>query len=889
MATTPEADPLGTARRRALAVATGRYRHDELPDLDSPAQDAEIARRILGNPAIGDFSPFTVLLNNDVHTLTNQVYDFFHTAETDEFLFAYFSCHGRRDSDGRLYLAAIDTEPGRLPPTAIAADDIRDWVDNCRARSVVVVLDCCHAGAFGGEPKQRSMRDRVVLLTAGATELAHEGSSGKAKATPSAFARAFFEGLETGLADRNLDGAISVREAFDYANGQLANSEIKQHPQMRANVVGDLVLCRTPPNPGRLSRDLESLVRNGFPAARLLAVEQLAQWLGSAEPAQARTAEATLVDLAADPDEHVAAAAGRVLNNQQPVLVSAGARPAGAEPDPNWYARAVFYEVRVRTFRDSNGDGVGDLPGLVKQLDYLRWLGVDCLLLTPIYDSPLHDDGYDISDFTSVHPDLGTVGDLVELLDQAHARGIRVVLDVVLNHTSTAHDWFQKSRTDPTGPYGDFYVWQDTDEGYTDASMLGEDQEDVRWTFDRARRQYYWHRFADHEPDLNFDNPAVQDAMIAALRSWLDLGVDGFRLLTAPYLFERDGTPCEGLGETHEYLAAVRREIDKNYRERVLIAWADRWPSDAVEYFGNDPANPECHVVLYSSLMPRVFLSIRQENHEAISAVLAESRGVPENCQWGIFLRNGDEMTLDLVDPDERRYLLREYAPLRRMHNSRGIRRRLAPLHNGKPDQLGFCIALLLSLPGAPILYYGDEIGMGENLSLPGTAAIRTPMQWSSDRAGGFSDAEYEELASPVVLDSIYGYQSINVESQLRQPTSLLRTVRQLIEIRRHSPALTTGSFRQLDSDNPAIWCYVRTSPTEEIVCVANFSGYPQATQLDLSRFAGRYPVEVTGGVRFPDVRADTPYQVTLSGNRFYWLRMVEHEKDQGGQSEIPD
>ncbi len=870
--------PLGPARRRGLAVATGRYRHDRLPDLSSPAQDAEAAKRILGNSAIGDFQSFDILLNNDLLTLVNRIYDFFHGAEKDDFLLLYVSCHGRRGSEGELYLATIDTDMDRLPPTAIPADNIRRWADESPAQSVVVVLDCCHAGAVVGELKQRNRRDRILLLSTAAHELAHEGRSTEAKALPSAFAGAFFEGIETGMADRNLDGAITVREAFDYAMAQLRRSGSGQTPQMRANVERDLVLCLTPPNPGRLTRDLESLVRNGLPSARLLAVDQVARWLDADQPARVRTAESTLIDLAADPDERVAAAAGRMLTQQRrvPVLAPTNTLATEADGDPNWFTGSVFYEVRVRTFKDSNGDGVGDLAGLTAKLDYVQWLGVDCLLLAPIYDSPLADDGYDISDFGAVHPDLGSTADLTALIEQAHTRGIRIVLDIVLNHTSVAHDWFEQSRSAPTGPYGDFYVWQDDDERYAEASVAGSESDRVRWTFDRQRKQYYWHRFADHEPDLNFDNPAVQEAMIAVLRSWLDLGVDGFRLLTAPYLFERDGTPCEGLDETHEYLAAIRREIDKNYRGRILIAWCDGWPSDAAEYFGRDAEHPECNVVLYTSLMPRVFLSMRQENHAALSSMLNQAKGIPANGQWGVYLRDADEMSLDLVADDERDYLLREYAPLQRMRTERGIRRRLAPLHNGKPDQLRQCIALLLSLPGAPIIYYGDEIGMGENLSLPGTGAIRTPMQWSSDRTGGFSEAEYEELAAPVVLDSVYGYQSVNVESQLRQPTSLLRTVRQLIEIRRHSPALTTGSFHQIDSVNPAIWAYVRSTGDEHILCVVNFSGYPQATELDLARFAEMSPVEITGGSRFPEVRSGVAYQLSLAGSGFYWLRMVD-------------
>src|SRR6266567_942973 len=814
-------DDLGSARRRGLAVVTGRYRHDELPDLDSPAQDAETAKRILGNPAIGNFVPFDTLLNNDVRTLVPLIYDFFLTADHDEFLFVYFSCHGRRDPDGRLYLATIDTEPGRLPPTALSADDIRSWMDACPAEKVVVVLDCCFAGACGGEPRQRSNRDRVILLTAGATENAHEGSSSPtARAEPSAFASAFFEGIELGLADTNLDGSITVREAFDYAVDKLRSSDRKQTPQMRAGVAGDLVLCRTPASAGRLTKDVDSLVHNGLPSARLLAVEQLGRLLTLGEAAKASTAEQTLVALCSDDDERVALAASRTLDRQHSTIPRRQLpSPAQPEPesDPLWFRSAVYYEVRVRTFFDSNGDGVGDLQGLRAKLEYLQWLGVNCLLLSPIYDSPLEDDGYDISDFDKVHPDLGTTADLTELVDAAHAMGIRIVMDLVLNHTSTAHEWFESSRSDPDGPYGDFYVWQDDDDRYTEASVIGTGAAQDRWSLDRKRKQYYWHRFAYHEPDLNFDNKAVQDAMIGILRTWLDLGIDGFRLLTAPYLFERDGTPSEGLDETHDYLTRLRTEIDKNYSDRILMALADRWPSDAAGYFGSHPERPECNVVLYTSLMPRVFLSMRQEDHRAVSTVLAQTAEIPAECQWGIFLRNGDEMSLDLVTPEERDYLKHEFAPLARMRNDRGIRRRLAPLHDGKPEQLGLCIALLLSLPGAPVLYYGDEIGMGENLSLPGSAAIRTPMQWSSDRSGGFSTADQEQLALPVVLGSTYGYQSTNVAAQLRNSTSLLRTTKRLIEIRRHSAALTTGSLAEVRSSNVAVWAYVRSYDTEQI------------------------------------------------------------------------
>jgi maltose alpha-D-glucosyltransferase/alpha-amylase len=415
--------------------------------------------------------------------------------------------------------------------------------------------------------------------------------------------------------------------------------------------------------------------------------------------------------------------------------------------DPDWYKRAVFYEVLIRGFQDANGDGTGDLPGLISKLDYLEWLGIDCLWLLPIYQSPLRDGGYDISDFMAVLPEYGHIGDFVALVDEAHKRGIRVIADLVMNHTSEQHPWFQASRSDPDGPYGDFYVWSDTDDKYSGARVIFVDTEASNWTFDPVRGQYYWHRFFSHQPDLNFENPRVQDAMIEVLRFWLDLGIDGFRLDAVPYLYEREGTNCENLKETHEYLKRIRIEIDKLYPDKVLLAEANQWPADVIEYFG-DPSmgGDECHMAFHFPLMPRIFMAVRREQRYPISEILAQTPQIPAGCQWGIFLRNHDELTLEMVTDDERDYMYAEYAKDPRMKANIGIRRRLAPLLDGDRNQLELFTALLLSLPGSPVLYYGDEIGMGDNIWLGDRDGVRTQLLWTPDRNGCFSQTDPKRL-----------------------------------------------------------------------------------------------------------------------------------------------
>ncbi|GAA3433318.1 maltose alpha-D-glucosyltransferase/alpha-amylase [Kutzneria kofuensis] len=498
--------------------------------------------------------------------------------------------------------------------------------------------------------------------------------------------------------------------------------------------------------------------------------------------------------------------------------------------EPEWFKNAVFYEVLVRAFNDSNRDGYGDLRGLAGRLDYLQWLGVDCLWLPPFYDSPLRDGGYDIRDFLAVLPEFGTVDDFVLLLDEAHERGIRIITDLVMNHTSDQHPWFQESRRDPDGPYGDFYVWADDDSGYPQARVIFVDTETSNWTFDPVRGQFFWHRFFSHQPDLNYDNPAVRDAMLDVMRFWLDLGIDGFRLDAVPYLFEREGTTGENLPESHAFLKTCRTVLDTEYPGRVLLAEANQWPTDVVEYFG-DPATggDECHMAFHFPLMPRIFMAVRRENRFPISEILARTPEIPSGCQWGIFLRNHDELTLEMVADDERDYLWTEYAKDPRMRANIGIRRRLAPLLDNDRNQLELFTSLLLSLPGSPILYYGDEIGMGDNIWLGDRDAVRTPMQWTPDRNAGFSHCDPGRLNLPVIMDSVYGYQATNVEAQMSTETSLLNRTRLLLQIRRRHPAFGSGTYAEIGVPNPTILCYVREhrdadGRIDRVLCVCNLS-----------------------------------------------------------------
>jgi maltose alpha-D-glucosyltransferase / alpha-amylase len=583
-----------------------------------------------------------------------------------------------------------------------------------------------------------------------------------------------------------------------------------------------------------------------------------------------------------------------------------GSRPLTAEPD--WYRRSVFYEVLTRGFFDSNDDGCGDLPGLQAKLDYLEWLGVDCLWLLPFYPSPMRDNGYDISDFLTVHPDLGTLDNLVTFLDSAHRRGIRVVADLVMNHTSDRHPWFIESRSSRLNPKSDWFVWNDDDQRWPEARVVFVDVETSNWTYDPVREQYYWHRFYSHQPDLNYENPEVVEAMFAVVAHWLDLGLDGFRLDAVPYLHQRDGTSGENLPETHTLLRRLRKEIDANYPDRVLLAEANQWPADLVDYFGS---GDECHMCFHFPLMPRLFMAVRREQRFPVTEILAQTPDLPEGCQWAIFLRNHDELTLEKVTEEERDYMVAEYARDPRIRRHMGIGRRLSPLLDGDRRLAELLYALICSLPGSPVIYYGDEVLMGDNVYLGDRDSVRTPMQWSPDRNGGFSRADFASLYLPPLMDPVYGFQAVNVEAQQRNPSSFLHWIRNLLHTRRQFPVFGTGGFEMVSCANPSVLAYVRipgepsgasagstvgftvgaragagvaattTGDIERdnpVLCVHNLSRFAQPAPLDLGSWAGRAPVELLGRIPFPVVGPDQ-YSIALGPYGFYWFELIGDDR----------
>jgi maltose alpha-D-glucosyltransferase / alpha-amylase len=538
------------------------------------------------------------------------------------------------------------------------------------------------------------------------------------------------------------------------------------------------------------------------------------------------------------------------------------------EVDPLWFQRAIFYEVFIRGFFDGNNDGVGDIPGLIAKLDYLQWLGVDCVWLLPFYPSPLRDGGYDISDFNSVHPESGTVDDLRRLLDEAHARGIRVIADLVMNHTSDQHPWFIESRQSRHNPKADWYVWNDDDQRWPEARVVFVDVERSNWSYDAQRNQYYWHRFYSHQPDLNYDNPEVADAMLDVVRFWLDLGLDGFRLDAIPFLFQKDGTAGENLPETHAFIRRIRAELDTNYPGRILLAEANGWPSDVAEYFGKDD---ECHLCFNFPLMPRLFMAVRREQSYPITEILAHTPEPPGSAQWAIFLRNHDELTLEMVTEEERDYLFAEYATDPRMKRHMGIGRRLAPLLDRDRRLSELLYYLLFTLPGSPVLYYGDEIQMGDNLYLGDRDSVRTPMQWTPDRNGGFSRADFAQLYLPPLMDPVYGFSAVNVEAQQRNPSSFLHWMRRILAVRREFPVLGTGDLHVVSSANPSVLAFVRSAPDRAdrgpinpVLCVHNLSRLSQPAELHIERWVGRQPIELLGRVAFPLIGTD-PYPVTVA------------------------
>jgi maltose alpha-D-glucosyltransferase/alpha-amylase len=539
-------------------------------------------------------------------------------------------------------------------------------------------------------------------------------------------------------------------------------------------------------------------------------------------------------------------------------------------PNPLWYKDAVIYQLHVKSFFDSDNDGVGDFPGLIARLDYLGEMGVNCLWLLPFYPSPRRDDGYDISNYQDVHPEYGKLSDVRRFIAEAHARGIRVITELVINHTSDQHPWFQRARrAKPGSAARNFYVWSDSDKAYAGTRIIFVDTEKSNWTWDDEAKAYFWHRFYAHQPDLNFDNPQVLKSVLSTMRFWLDLGVDGLRLDAVPYLVERDGTTNENLPETHEILRKIRAALDADYTDRLLLAEANMWPEDTQQYFGRDA--DECHMAFHFPLMPRMYMAIAQEDRFPITDIMRQTPDIPENCQWAIFLRNHDELTLEMVTDKERDYLWETYASDKKARINLGIRRRLAPLLERDRRRIELMNCLLLTMPGTPVLYYGDEIGMGDNLHLGDRDGVRTPMQWSSDRNGGFSRADPASLVLPAIQDPLYGYQAVNVEAQWRDPHSLLNWTRRMLSVRGQHKAFGRGTQRFLRPMNRKILAYLREYDGETILCVANVSRTAQAVELDLSEFTGRVPVELSGGAAFPMIGKLT-YLLTLPPYGFGWF-----------------
>ena len=543
--------------------------------------------------------------------------------------------------------------------------------------------------------------------------------------------------------------------------------------------------------------------------------------------------------------------------------------------DPFWYKDAVIYQLHIKTFNDSNGDGIGDFKGLKEKLGYLQELGVNTLWLLPFYPSPLRDDGYDIADFKGINPSYGTLADFKGVLREAHKRNMRVITELVINHTSDQHPWFQRARrAKPGSVYRDFYVWSNTHNRYTDARIIFQDFETSNWTWDPVANAYYWHRFYSHQPDLNYDNPRVHEAVFKALDFWMDMGVDGMRLDAIPYLYQREGTNCENLPETHAFLKKLRARMDEKYEGRMFLAEANQWPEDAVEYFGE---GDECHMSFHFPLMPRLYMALHMENRFPVTDILRQTPEIPEACQWAIFLRNHDELTLEMVTDEERDYMYRAYAHDPRMRVNLGIRRRLAPLVGNHRRRIELMNALLLSLPGTPIIYYGDEIGMGDNIYLGDRDGVRTPMQWSPDRNAGFSRANPQKLYLPVIIDPEYHFEVVNVESQKKNRHSLFWWMRRMLTLRSRIPAFSRGSLTFLEPENSKILAFIRQYDHQCILVVVNLSRFVQFVELDLTEFEGKVPVEIFGNTPFPKI-TDEYYFLTLSPHSFYWFNLEPEE-----------
>lgn len=549
-----------------------------------------------------------------------------------------------------------------------------------------------------------------------------------------------------------------------------------------------------------------------------------------------------------------------------------------ASEDPNWYRTAVFYEVLLASFADSNGDGVGDFAGLTSKLDYLAWLGIDAIWIPPFYPSPLADGGYDIADYTGVNPRYGTMEDFETLVEEAHAKGIRVVIDMVLNHTSDQHPWFQASRRDPNGPYGDFYVWRDSDSDYADARIIFIDTEVSNWTKDPVRGQYYWHRFFSHQPDLNYENPRVREAIRDVVRFWCRTGVDAFRLDAIPYLYEANGTNCENLPDTHAFIAELRAMVDEEFPGTVMIAEANQPPAEVVNYFGSD-VDPECHICFHFPIMPRLFASLRAESSRGMRQILASLPPLPMGGQWGTFLRNHDELTLEMVDEGERADMYRWYAPESRMRSNVGIRRRLAPLLGGSRRKIELAHALLLSLPGSPFLYYGDEIAMGDNIWLPDRDGVRTPMQWDPSSTAGFSTADPADFLYPLIEAPGWDPRSCNVEESIARETSLLNWIRRALAVRKKHPCFGLGSMQILTTSRDDVMAFLRRDESTTILCVYNLAASARSASVDLPGMAGWHTREVFDGADFPTVSDADTLHLTLNRHGFFWLELSQGDR----------
>ena len=561
-----------------------------------------------------------------------------------------------------------------------------------------------------------------------------------------------------------------------------------------------------------------------------------------------------------------------LLNDLTRPAPDSGAIARTAASDSLWFKDAIIYQLHVKAFFDADNDGIGDFEGLRHKLDYLQDLGVTTLWLLPFYPSPLRDDGYDISDYKNINPSYGKMADFKAFIREAHRRDIRVITELIINHTSDQHPWFQRARrAKPGSKMRDFYVWSDTDQKFPETRIIFVDTEKSNWAWDPVAQAYYWHRFYSHQPDLNFDNPRVFRAVVDVMRFWLDLGVDGMRLDAVPYLIEREGTINENLPETHELLRRLRRELDMRYGDRVLLAEANQWPEDVLQYFG---AGDECHMAFHFPLMPRIYMAVATEDRHPIADIMRQTPDIPETCQWAVFLRNHDELTLEMVTDRERDYLWNYYAADRRARLNLGIRRRLAPLMENDRRKIELLNALLISMPGTPVFYYGDEIGMGDNVFLGDRDGVRTPMQWTFDRNGGFSRADPARLYLPPIMDPVYGFEAVNVEAQTRSPSSLLNWVKRLIAARRSRRAFGRGSLRFLYPSNRKVIAYIRAYGDEIVLCVANLSRTPQAVELDLSEWRGRQPVELLGRSVFPPI-GELPYLLTLQAYSFYWFELL--------------